>query len=167
MDVAFQKVTLTFNINPHFILLYVSGSKAVDILEAYEGTLEDDYPPENERCEHGEMLLYKVTICWEYLSHASGDFVLANFSFIWEQWEVCLISAIHIPVLFCCSIPPRICTLRLKISSKINVLLFITAQNELESHENSFLGWCFPAPYCQHAEGFSFNQHIWFNFGSL
>jgi len=22
--------------------------------------LEDDYPPENERCEHGEMLLYKV-----------------------------------------------------------------------------------------------------------
>lgn len=37
-----------------------SASKAVDILEAYEGTLEDDHPPENERCEHGEMLLYKV-----------------------------------------------------------------------------------------------------------
>lgn len=37
-----------------------SASKAIDILEAYEGTLEDDYPPENERCEHGEMLLYKV-----------------------------------------------------------------------------------------------------------
>ncbi|KAM1077823.1 hypothetical protein ACFX15_024463 [Malus domestica] len=34
--------------------------KAVEILEAYEGTLEDDYPPDNERCEHGEMLLYKV-----------------------------------------------------------------------------------------------------------
>ncbi|KAH9714680.1 N-terminal acetyltransferase A complex auxiliary subunit NAA15 [Citrus sinensis] len=37
-----------------------NGSKAVEILEAYEGTLEDDYPPDNERCEHGEMLLYKV-----------------------------------------------------------------------------------------------------------
>lgn len=34
--------------------------KAVEILEAYEGTLEEDYPPDNERCEHGEMLLYKV-----------------------------------------------------------------------------------------------------------
>jgi len=30
-------------------------------LEAYEGTLEDDYPPDNERYEHGEMLLYKVS----------------------------------------------------------------------------------------------------------
>ncbi|KAK6124901.1 hypothetical protein DH2020_041362 [Rehmannia glutinosa] len=40
--------------------LNFNGSKAVDILEAYEGTLEDDYPPDNERCEHGEMLLYKV-----------------------------------------------------------------------------------------------------------
>ena len=39
---------------------FASASKAVDILEAYEGTLEDDYPPDNERCEHGEMLLYKV-----------------------------------------------------------------------------------------------------------
>ncbi|KAL2332403.1 hypothetical protein Fmac_019984 [Flemingia macrophylla] len=37
-----------------------NASKAVEILEAYEGTLEDDYPPENELCEHGEMLLYKV-----------------------------------------------------------------------------------------------------------
>ncbi|KAJ6342624.1 hypothetical protein OIU78_010540 [Salix suchowensis] len=36
-------------------------SKAVEILEAYEGTLEDDYPPDNERCEHGEMLLYKTS----------------------------------------------------------------------------------------------------------
>ncbi|KAH1240493.1 N-terminal acetyltransferase A complex auxiliary subunit NAA15 [Glycine max] len=34
--------------------------KAVEILEAYEGTLDEDHPPENERCEHGEMLLYKV-----------------------------------------------------------------------------------------------------------
>jgi len=39
-----------------------SASKAVEILEAYEGTLEEDYPPENERCEHGEMLLYKVSV---------------------------------------------------------------------------------------------------------
>ncbi|KAF5739129.1 acetyltransferase-related family protein [Tripterygium wilfordii] len=38
------------------------ASKAVDILEAYEGTLENDYPPDNERCEHGEMLLYKVSL---------------------------------------------------------------------------------------------------------
>lgn len=38
----------------------ISALKAVEILEAYEGTLEDDYPPDNERCEHGEMLLYKV-----------------------------------------------------------------------------------------------------------
>ncbi|KAK6148908.1 hypothetical protein DH2020_016433 [Rehmannia glutinosa] len=41
------------------------GSKAVDILEAYEGTLEDDYPPDNERCEHGEMLLYKISLLEE------------------------------------------------------------------------------------------------------
>ncbi|XP_040958968.1 N-terminal acetyltransferase A complex auxiliary subunit NAA15 [Gossypium hirsutum] len=39
-----------------------NGAKAVEILEAYEGTLEDDYPPDNERCEHGEMLLYKVLL---------------------------------------------------------------------------------------------------------
>ncbi|ONM06280.1 ADP-ribosylation factor GTPase-activating protein AGD1 [Zea mays] len=37
------------------------SSKAVEVLEAYEGTLEDDYPPENERYEHNEMLLYKMT----------------------------------------------------------------------------------------------------------
>ncbi|KAI4355680.1 hypothetical protein L6164_004427 [Bauhinia variegata] len=40
-------------------------SKAVEILEAYEGTLEDDYPPDNERCEHGEMLLYKISMLEE------------------------------------------------------------------------------------------------------
>ncbi|CAL0325972.1 unnamed protein product [Lupinus luteus] len=40
-------------------------SKAVEILEAYEGTLEDDNPPENERCEHGEMLLYKISLLEE------------------------------------------------------------------------------------------------------
>jgi len=33
---------------------------AVNILDAYEGTLEDDFPPESERYEHSEMLLYKV-----------------------------------------------------------------------------------------------------------
>ncbi|KAI9107443.1 hypothetical protein K1719_021480 [Acacia pycnantha] len=41
-----------------------NASKAVEILEAYEGTL-DDYPPENERCEHGEMLLYKISLLEE------------------------------------------------------------------------------------------------------
>ncbi|KAJ4835421.1 N-alpha-acetyltransferase 15, NatA auxiliary subunit [Turnera subulata] len=46
-----------------------NASKAVDILEAYEGTLEDDYPPDNERCEHGEMILYKVSLLEE-----SGSF---------------------------------------------------------------------------------------------
>ena len=43
-----------------FLLPTCSSSKAIEVLEAYEGTLEDDYPPENERYEHGEMLLYKV-----------------------------------------------------------------------------------------------------------
>ncbi|CAA2965649.1 N-terminal acetyltransferase A complex auxiliary subunit NAA15-like isoform X2 [Olea europaea var. sylvestris] len=42
-----------------------NGVKAIDILEAYEGTLEDDYPPFNERCEHGEMLLYKIALLEE------------------------------------------------------------------------------------------------------
>lgn len=45
---------------PLLLLPFISVLKAVEILEAYEGTLEDDYPPDNERCEHGEMLLYKV-----------------------------------------------------------------------------------------------------------
>lgn len=39
-----------------------SASKAVEILEAYEGTLENDHPPDNERLEHGEMILYKVIL---------------------------------------------------------------------------------------------------------
>ncbi|XVF74641.1 hypothetical protein PTKIN_Ptkin13bG0127600 [Pterospermum kingtungense] len=39
-----------------------NGAKAVEILQAFEGTLEDDYPPDNERCEHGEMLLYKIAL---------------------------------------------------------------------------------------------------------
>lgn len=42
-------------------LFETSASKAVEILEAYEGTLEDDYPPENELIEHTEMILYKVS----------------------------------------------------------------------------------------------------------
>ncbi|CAL9165482.1 unnamed protein product [Musa hybrid cultivar] len=42
-----------------------NASKAIDILEAYEGTLEDDYPPESERYEHGEMLLYKISLLEE------------------------------------------------------------------------------------------------------
>lgn len=42
-----------------------NASKAIDILEAYEGTLEEDYPPDNERCEHGEMLLYKISLLEE------------------------------------------------------------------------------------------------------
>ncbi|MBA0866290.1 hypothetical protein Goshw_019701 [Gossypium schwendimanii] len=46
-----------------FYLVVVA--KAVEILEAYEGTLEDDYPPDNERCEHGEMLLYKISLLEE------------------------------------------------------------------------------------------------------
>ncbi|WOG99228.1 hypothetical protein DCAR_0518576 [Daucus carota subsp. sativus] len=45
--------------------LNLNASKAIDILEAYEGTLENDYPPENERLEHGEMLLYKVSLLEE------------------------------------------------------------------------------------------------------
>ncbi|XP_010539518.1 PREDICTED: N-alpha-acetyltransferase 15, NatA auxiliary subunit-like isoform X2 [Tarenaya hassleriana] len=49
--------------------LHSNASKAVEILEAFEGTLEDDYPPENERCEHSEMLLYKVSLLEE-----SGSF---------------------------------------------------------------------------------------------
>jgi tetratricopeptide (TPR) repeat protein len=40
-------------------------SMAVKILEAYEGTLEEDSPPDNERYEHSEMLLYKATLLEE------------------------------------------------------------------------------------------------------
>ncbi|XP_043726271.1 N-terminal acetyltransferase A complex auxiliary subunit NAA15-like [Telopea speciosissima] len=43
-----------------------NGAKAIEILGAYEGTLEDGYPPDNERCEHGEMLLYKISLLEEY-----------------------------------------------------------------------------------------------------
>ncbi|KAG1367624.1 N-terminal acetyltransferase A complex auxiliary subunit NAA15 [Cocos nucifera] len=58
------------NILSYLIFLFllcmsVSVSKAIEILEAYEGTLEDDYPPDNERYEHGEMLLYKISLLEE------------------------------------------------------------------------------------------------------
>ncbi|CAO2208690.1 unnamed protein product [Urochloa humidicola] len=39
-----------------------NSSKAIEVLDAYEGTLEDDYPPDNERYEHSEMLLYKISL---------------------------------------------------------------------------------------------------------
>jgi len=45
-----------------YFVLGFSASKVIEILEAYEGTLDDDYPPDNERCEHSEMLLYKVRV---------------------------------------------------------------------------------------------------------
>ncbi|XP_043702732.1 N-terminal acetyltransferase A complex auxiliary subunit NAA15 isoform X2 [Telopea speciosissima] len=51
-----------FSVSHH---LNSNGAKAIEILEAYEGTLEDDYPPDNERCEHGEMLLYKISLLEE------------------------------------------------------------------------------------------------------
>ncbi|GAV89376.1 NARP1 domain-containing protein/TPR_11 domain-containing protein [Cephalotus follicularis] len=63
-----QLLTLKPNLRMNWIGFAVShhlnsnGSKAVEILEAFEGTLEDDYPPDNERCEHGEMLLYKISL---------------------------------------------------------------------------------------------------------
>ncbi|XP_058751865.1 N-terminal acetyltransferase A complex auxiliary subunit NAA15-like [Vicia villosa] len=66
-----QLLTLKSNHRMNWIGFAVShhlnsnASKAIEILEAYEGTLEDDYPPENERIEHGEMLLYKVSLLEE------------------------------------------------------------------------------------------------------
>ncbi|XP_062114296.1 N-terminal acetyltransferase A complex auxiliary subunit NAA15-like [Humulus lupulus] len=46
--------------------------KAVEIIEAYEGTLEDDFPPDNECCEHGEMLLYKLSISFVCIGAVTG-----------------------------------------------------------------------------------------------
>ncbi|GAA0148143.1 acetyltransferase [Lithospermum erythrorhizon] len=66
-----QLLTLKANHRLNWIGFAVShhlnsnGAKAIDILEAYEGTLEDDYPPDNERIEHGEMLLYKISLMEE------------------------------------------------------------------------------------------------------
>lgn len=61
--------------------MFISGAKAIEILEAYEGTLEDDYPPENERCEHGEMLLYKVisVTCSTYMCTSVEQIYLGLF----------------------------------------------------------------------------------------
>ena len=42
------------------LVICISPQMAANILDAYEGTLEEDFPPESERYEHSEMLLYKV-----------------------------------------------------------------------------------------------------------
>ncbi|WOL15048.1 N-alpha-acetyltransferase 15, NatA auxiliary subunit isoform X1 [Canna indica] len=42
-----------------------NASKAINILEAYEGILEDNYPRDSERYEHGEILLYKISLLME------------------------------------------------------------------------------------------------------
>ncbi|KAJ7951835.1 N-alpha-acetyltransferase 16, NatA auxiliary subunit [Quillaja saponaria] len=71
VDTRQQLLTLKPNHRTNWIGFAVAhhlnsnASKAVEILEAYEGTLEDDYPPDNERCEHGEMLLYKISLLEE------------------------------------------------------------------------------------------------------
>ncbi|CAL5210657.1 unnamed protein product [Lathyrus oleraceus] len=53
---------IAFSVAHH---LNSNASKAVEILEAYEGTLENDYPPDNERGEHVEMILYKISLLEE------------------------------------------------------------------------------------------------------
>ncbi|GKB39589.1 putative transferase, partial [Tanacetum coccineum] len=57
-----------------------NASKAVDILEAYEGTLEEDYPPESERCEHGEMLLYKCEVGVVFITNAFAATYVISFA---------------------------------------------------------------------------------------
>lgn len=55
-----QLLTLKPNHHMNWIVFSVahhsnsSMTKVVEILEAYEGTLEHDYPPNNGRGEHGE-----------------------------------------------------------------------------------------------------------------
>ncbi|KAF2301340.1 hypothetical protein GH714_022967 [Hevea brasiliensis] len=74
-----------------------NASKAVEILEAYEGTLEDDYPPDNEQCEHGEMLLYKISLLEECGSleraleelHKKGSKIVDKLAF--KEQEVSLL----------------------------------------------------------------------------
>lgn len=72
-------------------------SKAVEILEAYEGTLEDDYPPDNERCEHGEMLLYKISLLEEcgFLERALEELHKKEFKIVdklvYKEQEVSLL----------------------------------------------------------------------------
>jgi len=50
------------NVPLFFYSVGFSPFMAVKILEAYEGTLEEDSPIDNERYEHSEMLLYKVNM---------------------------------------------------------------------------------------------------------
>ncbi|KAL9304484.1 hypothetical protein ACSQ67_021747 [Phaseolus vulgaris] len=77
--------------------LCASASKAVEILEAYEGTLEEDYPPENERCEHGEMLLYKISLLDEcgFLERALEELHKKEFKIVdklaYKEQEVSLL----------------------------------------------------------------------------
>ncbi|XP_050286314.1 N-terminal acetyltransferase A complex auxiliary subunit NAA15 [Quercus robur] len=72
-------------------------SKAVEILEAYEGTLEDDHPPDNERCEHGEMLLYKISLLEEcgFLERALEELHKKEFKIVdklvYKEQEVSLL----------------------------------------------------------------------------
>ncbi|KAK4590538.1 hypothetical protein RGQ29_020907 [Quercus rubra] len=74
-----------------------NASKAVEILEAYEGTLEDDYPPDNERCEHGEMLLYKISLLEEcgFLERALEELHKKEFKIVdklvYKEQEVSLL----------------------------------------------------------------------------
>jgi len=115
--------------------LYVSGSKAVDILEAYEGTLEDDYPPENERCEHGEMLLYKVTgnidACFRIFYCSVLNFHLFEASAVTYTGTILLPDA-HL----------GFCTWMVEISSNTHFFLYY-CPNELECFWRCF----FPGPY--------------------
>ncbi|XP_057459608.1 N-terminal acetyltransferase A complex auxiliary subunit NAA15-like [Actinidia eriantha] len=74
-----------------------NASKAIDILEAYEGTLDDDYPPDNERCEHGEMLLYKISLMEEcgFLERALEELHKKEFKIVdklaYKEHEVSLL----------------------------------------------------------------------------
>ncbi|KAK3020555.1 hypothetical protein RJ639_047467 [Escallonia herrerae] len=74
-----------------------NASKAIDILEAYEGTLEEDYPPDNERCEHGEMLLYKISLLEEcgFLERALQELHKKEFKIVdkisYKEEEVSLL----------------------------------------------------------------------------
>lgn len=52
------------------IVVIFRPDMAVNILNAYEGTLEEDFPPDSERYEHSEMLLYKVMKLCVYLHNS-------------------------------------------------------------------------------------------------
>ncbi|XP_024979709.1 N-terminal acetyltransferase A complex auxiliary subunit NAA15-like isoform X2 [Cynara cardunculus var. scolymus] len=78
-----------------------NASKAIDILEAYEGTLEDDYPPDSERCEHGEMLLYKISLLEEcgFLDKALKELRRKEFKIVdklsYKEEEVSLLLKLN------------------------------------------------------------------------